>query len=279
MKKKIFIIGTSCALSIIATSFVIKYSSGVTDKTGSPGEGSCGDCHSGGGGTTMVNVSFNPSMPSFSYVPNQTYTVTVNVMNNPFNRFGFACEILSNPSLTNVGSMANPGSGVQILTGANGRKVATHTTPKNGSGSAQFTFEWTAPASGMVTFYAIGNAVNGNGNTSGDKSSSVYTLTIGPDLTGIRTNNISGVSDVVIYPNPVKDAVQIQFNANNYLKELEFSLVDLNGQIVYEHKEKNVPAGLNVVKMILPDQIKNGLYILKTNSGKDRISKMLMIQK
>lgn len=277
MNKKVIILGMVSSIAVISSAFIVKFSTGKTDSTGSPGENTCASCHGGGSGTTMVNVLFSPALTSGSYTPNQTYTVTVNVVNNPFSKFGFACELLDASTLSNAGTMNNAGIGVQFLVGANGRNVATHTSPKTGTGSASFTFEWTAPSSGTVNVYAMGNAVNGNGNTSGDTPSSPFTTTLVPDVTGIPTN-ISIVSNLMIYPNPAKDFINVQFYANTNLNEIQFKLFDLNGKISIEQKVKNIVSGLNNIQINIPDNLKNGIYVLKTFDAKESISKLVLIQ-
>lgn len=279
MKKNFIILGVTSVLAVTSSAFIAKFSSGKTDSTGSPGESTCASCHSGGSGTTNVSVSFNPSVISGSYTPNQTYTITVSVINNPFSKFGFACEILDAASNSNIGTMSNPGSGVQLLTGGNGRMVATHNTPKTGTGSAQFTFEWTAPSSGNAVLYAIGNAVNGNGGTSGDKPSSTFTMSLVPDATGIAQHASSGLSGLIIYPNPVNNFMNIQFNAAFSLEKMNFSVMDLNGKTVFEHSIQNIKQGLNSAQISIPEYIQNGLYTLKISSAKESTSKLILIQK
>lgn len=279
MKKNIFAFGMMSVIAVLSSAYIIKNSGGKTDRTGSPGEGTCADCHSGGSGTTITNISFNPSVSSGSYTPNQTYTITVNVINNTLNNFGFACELLNSSTLSSTGTMQNAGSGVQFLTGMNGRRVATHTSPKSGAGSASFTFEWVAPSSGNVNVYAIGNAVNLNGNITGDVSSLTTTLTLSPDLTSIAMN-FSILSGIFIYPNPVKDLINIQFSASTSIRELKVQLTDLNGRILSEQSFNNISKGINMIRYNTPEKLNNGLYLLKISpDDNQRISKLILIQK
>src|SRR5262249_59953992 len=64
--------------------------------------------------------------------------------------------------------------------GGNLRQYIEHTfngIQPTGSGEGSWVFTWTAPATsvGRVTFYAAGNAANGNGGTSGDF---IYTTSV-----------------------------------------------------------------------------------------------------
>ena len=74
------------------------------------------------------------------------------------------------------GSAAN---GTRTISGTNGLTEITHSSPKMSSGGfVTFTFLWTAPSvTTSVTLNGWGNAVNGNGNPSGDMAA-LATLTI-----------------------------------------------------------------------------------------------------
>jgi len=278
MKKQIITVGTIIVATIASYSFIIKNSNGKAGYTGSPGESTCASCHTGGVGNTMVNVSFNPAITSGSYSPNQTYTVTVTVSNNSYSNFGFGCEILDASTNTDIGNMSSPGTGVTFLTAFNGRKNAVQSTPKSGSGSASFSFVWTAPSTGNVVLYAIGNAVNGNGNTSGDKPSSTFSLSLVPDVTSVALNAIH-IQNLVVFPNPIKDLVNIQFSASTSLKNVSFSIIDLNGKTVLEKKMESIASGLNNIQFSIPENISNGLYILQTSAENISLKKMIIIQK
>ncbi|HPQ09097.1 MAG TPA: T9SS type A sorting domain-containing protein [Bacteroidia bacterium] len=256
----------------------MKDSNGRAGYTGSPSESTCTACHGGGSGTTMVNVSFNPAIPSGSYTPNQTYTVTVTVSNNAYSKFGFGCEILNVSTNANIGTMPSAGTGVTFKTAGNGRKNAVHSTPKSGTGSASFSFVWTAPSTGNAVLYAIGNAVNGNGSTSGDKVSSTYSLSLVPDVTGVALNE-SHIQNLVVFPNPIKDYVNVQFSASTSLNNVSFSIIDLNGKTVFEKKMTSVATGLNNIQFSIPENISNGLYILHTSAENISLKKMIIIQK
>ena len=136
MKKALLVSGTALITSVLTTSFIMKWSSGIPGRTGSPGETTCTACHGGGSGITLVNISATPAFISNQYVPGTTYTVNVSVTNNPYSKFGFGCEILDASSNTDAGIMLTPLVGVQFLTASNGRINAVHTSPKSGTGSA-----------------------------------------------------------------------------------------------------------------------------------------------
>jgi hypothetical protein len=69
---------------------------------------------------------------------------------------------------------------------------------------------WQAPeeGSGSVTFYGAGNAVNANGNSSGDTADTSFLK-----ITEAEVSNLDAIFDksplLSIYPNPTKDLINI----------------------------------------------------------------------
>ena len=132
------------------------------DRTGSPFSSplACGQCH---GGNSNPGAGMSLSGLPTAYYPGQTYSLTLSI-NNPTNTNGFQITSLD-ASNGAAGSFAS-GAGSNSYT-SGGRSYLEHNSPSN---SGSWTFNWTAPSTnaGTVTFYASGNAANGNGNTSGD---------------------------------------------------------------------------------------------------------------
>lgn len=153
--------------------------------TGAPTDGatcSARGCHTGhplnttGGSVTIGGV------PS-AYVPGATYTITVQVAKPGQSRWGF--EITAE---TADGGRA----GELVVTDQQNTQYAQDPTVDNspeyiehtfngtrgGQGTGPvWTMQWVAPAAGTgpVTFYAAGNAANGNGNQTGDY---IYTTSV-----------------------------------------------------------------------------------------------------
>lgn len=252
-------------------------SGGKTNATGSPGEGTCANCHSGGSGQTIVTISSN--IPSNQYVPGQTYTITVSVRNPSFSKFGFAAEVLHSTSNNNSGTIANPGSGVQVLNSMGGRKTATHTSPKSGTGMADFTFDWTAPSTpDTVKIYAIGNAVDGNGGTSGDTPAQAATvITLTPQ---IPSASIAALNqpNFQVFPNPTSEQIHVQLPFSN--QQTTIQLLDLQGKSVAPLFNHLLDANQNVITLSVPEHLPNGNYILYILNEKGQaFSKKLSIQR
>lgn len=255
-----------------STAFVI-FSSGVANQSGSPGEGTCGSCHGGGAGSTLVSISGSPAFVANQYIPGQTYTVNVNVTNNSFSKFGFDAEIL-NTSNANAGNMVSGLTGVQIVNST--RKNATHTAPKAGTGSAQFQFVWTAPLSGNAIIYASGNAVDGTGGTNADTPGNA-TLTLTPDLSaGIRDTITSGITGITVFPNPIKSEFKISYNLLENAN-VKVTLYDLQGQEIMELSNEDHIAGPQLSQAVLPAQFANGGYLLKLSVNGKQAHQRLII--
>lgn len=256
------------------TAFIIS-SGGIVNQTGSPGEGTCASCHSGGGGTTNVFISGSPAFVSNQYVPGQTYTVTINVTNNSFTKFAFGAEIL-NPSNVNAGNMTTALAGVQIVNVT--RKNATHTTAKTGTGSALFQFVWVAPLSGTATIYAAGNAINGTGGTTGDTPGN-SSLVLSPDLSaGINEAIVSGISGLNVYPNPVRSEFKISYNLME-TANLKAALYNIQGQEIVEFTNENQVTGAHVLDAQLPSDLAKGAYFVKLSvNGKQAVQRLILTQ-
>lgn len=144
--------------------------------TGAPGESTtvCGSCHTGGVyGMTTTTLSINEegtANPVTAYTPGTTYDVTLvvnNTMGTP-NGYGFQMTALDGNNV-DVADFNPTSINTQIATANNvgGRRYVE----QNGTSSSNtFAMKWTAPTAGTgdVTFYQIGNSVNGNSSTGGD---------------------------------------------------------------------------------------------------------------
>ena len=155
-----------------------------------PGNGTCAECHFGGLNTGDGSLSI--SAPA-AYMPGQQYTITVTLQDPGQTRWGFELTALTS-AFQMAGSLASADTLTKtqvfflktyVSHTSNGinNQLGTSPLPNDGTywqladGPASWTFRWTAPPSGTgtVTFYAAGNAANGNGtNGAGDF---IYTKT------------------------------------------------------------------------------------------------------
>jgi uncharacterized repeat protein (TIGR01451 family) len=144
--------------------------------TGAPQEEpeACAECHvPPDAGTGKIFITAPQT-----YVPGQTYPITVTHTNIDTSRlrWGFELTVLDNASDEKAGELQSTTGLTQVLNNAgpgSARQYIEHTAAGTFVGQqngASWTFNWTAPATdvGPVTFYAAGNQANNDGNTSGD---------------------------------------------------------------------------------------------------------------
>ena len=145
------------------------FSSGPPDeKTGAPNENTCAQvgCHAANdlnvsGGSLILTV------PE-TYVPNEVYTIVVNLSRTGQSRWGFEMTALDADD-ARAGSFAVDAAGTTQLSEANSKQYIKHTsigTAQGTNDTHSWEFQWTAPDAdiGPITFYAAGNASNGNFN-------------------------------------------------------------------------------------------------------------------
>ncbi len=257
----------------VGTTAFVMFAAGVTNQTGSPGEGTCSGCH--GAGTSIVSISGTPAFVANQYVPGQTYTVNVNVANNAFSKFGFDAEIL-NTSNVNAGNITTGSTGVQIVNST--RKNATHAGVKSGTGSAIFQFIWVAPLTGTAIVYATGNAVDGTGGTGGDSPGSAA-LTLTPDLSaGINEATLSGISGLNIYPNPIRSEFKLSYNLTENAN-VKAAIYNIQGQEMAIITNEDQVTGAHILDAQLPFDLAKGVYFVKLSvNGKQAIQRLIITQ-
>lgn len=174
--------------------------------TGAPGEQTCAisGCHGftvndGAGSLTLSGL------PEIGYVLNEPYDVTVTLAQSGRTRFGFQLTALDSQGRA-AGTWDNlEPSRIFIATGrvgSNQRQYPGHTqfgTIPNGTNQNSWVLRWKAPATdvGRITFYAVGNAANGNGATGGD---SIYTTNRSLPLYVVAPQAVATVSAASFAP-------------------------------------------------------------------------------
>ena len=289
MKKSTILILLTVVILISSSATLLKYNNGIAGYSGSPGEGTCSNCH-GGGSSASSGITIT-AVPAFSvntnseteYMPDSVYQITVETSAPNFSRFGFASQIL-NSSNTNAGVLQNAGSGVKFLN-LGGKRSAVHTTPKVAVGTALFTFKWAAPSDGNATIYAIANAVNGNNSTSGDfvippvSMDLVAAPTPTPPVdtsstVGLKETKITTLLQVSISPNPVYDLSTISY----YLKKtgmVNVELIDMRGTLVKQLYGQTETPGYHS-QILNFSGISSGVYFIKTSFDKEKVSQKLI---
>lgn len=150
-------------------------------RTAAPGEGTCDGCHDGGlndgVGTLLIQ-----NVPA-SYLPGQTYTITVSLARGGSMRWGFELTSLQTSSGNMAGTLVNTTAYTGTQTVASKVYISQTTATLDGSfagtanGPVTWSFDWIAPAvgTGSVTFYAGAVAADNSGDP--DAGDFVYTAT------------------------------------------------------------------------------------------------------
>lgn len=226
--------------------------------TGAPGEngGSCGQggCHTAG--------NFNPSVDLFlidqdgsaveKYVPGESYTVSLKLNHTGLPEgYGFQMVCLEDAGETTTGSFNNLPQNINIIPILDRDYVEqSNILPVD-----SIPLPWIAPdaGTGNITFYAIGNVVNGAQGPGGDgvdRGSFTFEEAEGSSIDDL-TNN-----DFQVYPNPVSDILNIK---GTHSKDAQFEILDLNGNRIHlgASNQLNVShfnAGTYLVKLTDPNK-------------------------
>lgn len=274
MKKFTFVyLVALCGISLI----ICSYGNGAANhniegtgaETGLGNSAGCGQgCHSSGTTITISIELDSAGVPTSRYVAGMNYTVKLtgkNTSNTSLPKFGFQIgSIVGASALTtpvNAGTWKAPfptntkyvaPKAGQFVVGVVEQTAAISATTGTGGNGTTYvqTFNWTAPASGTgtISFWAALNAVNGNGNDTGDRyntghvaitelipvaplkvTTTSVNVTCNGDKTGTATATVTGGTKPYSYSwnsNPVQTtATATGLAAGNYT----VTVVDLNG--------------------------------------------------
>jgi hypothetical protein len=170
LKNILLVWGLLVLLFVASSGNVFAYSFDPPDeKTGAPGEGTCADCHVGNdlnasGGSLMLTI------PE-TYIPNEVYTIVVNLSRAGQSRWGFEMTALDADGARAGSFEADDAANTQV-SDTNSKQYIQHTSVGTAQGTNDahsWEFQWTAPDAdiGPITFYAAGNAANGDFSPAG----------------------------------------------------------------------------------------------------------------
>ena len=160
-------------LFIGATGSTFAFSGGPPDeKTGAPADkGTCADCHVGNDLDSPDGSLMLVDIPE-TYMPNGVYEIVVELAHPGQSRWGFEMTALDADG-TKAGIFELVDEANTQLSTANDKQYVKHTLAGTAAGTAdenQWTVQWTAPDAdiGPITFYAAGNAADGQNGAAGD---------------------------------------------------------------------------------------------------------------
>ena len=227
-------------VSLTAGNVLANSSGPPNGRTNAPGEGNCTGCHSSfplNSGLGTLSVSGLDG----SYEAGQTYELAISLSDPDASRWGFEFTIIGDDGLA-IGDVASLNSQTQIAATAT-RVYAKQTSvgTQNGTtGSVSWPVNWTAPeaGSGDATIYLVGNAANGNFNTSGDR---IYAINETWSENNLTSAPLPAVASAVLhsnYPNPFNPRTTIAFELAES-QVVRLSIYSIDGRLV-----KHVADGL-----------------------------------
>jgi hypothetical protein len=251
-------------------------------RTGAPSETTCGasDCHNNtpNSGTGSVIITF--SNPELKYIPGDTFNVTVTVAENLISKWGFELTVLD------ATNSISPGT---FLAEKNGVVTSSPTSPsfpnriyrahKTAGSNFTWTFPWIAPSTniGNITFYAAGNAANGNLLKTGDHIYTTSLLIIHDPSDGIVSS--SNDENLFKVQSLVYNQLTLQYNQTAN-EDLLINVFDLNGKLLQTLlNDRATTSGLQTRTFKLSNKISQGMYLINFSSATTSATKKIFIQK
>jgi Secretion system C-terminal sorting domain len=251
--------------------------------TGAPGDQflasgdakTCQFCHNGG--------TFNPSATIAvfdeagtnavtKYEAGKTYTIrfTVNAGNGAPSGYGFQMIDIRKSNNANVkGFVATQATGIKLTT-LSGRVYAEQSSRRT---TKTFDVKWKAPSPsvGTVTFYAVGNAVNGNSSTGGDNGTSSVKVDLA-DLTS-SVNELAVQVEMSVAPNPSAEMINLSLMSKS-AKNIQIQMTDISGRTVMSEKWQ-IQAGENFKQLNINHLLK-GAYMIQVIENQNVVSKKII---
>lgn len=284
MKKRLLTISAISVGMLLAVSSMQSGTHGTLgNRTGSNGNNEgCASCHGNNANTaTVITIELlSGGNPVTTYTPGTTYTVRLSGQNatNARPKFGFQLTA-ANAAGTSVGTMATNGV-TGVATRANNTLIE-HTQPQDGTLSPDnnYTyvreFNWTAPVAGTgtVKFYAVLNAVNGNGSpdaNGSDQWNQGESVTITEaEGTAIKQHNL--LKGLEVFPNPAGKELSLVLNTTDY-GAYEVSVIDFAGRVLQSKVHMHSGSGQSFKSDIT--SLAPGIYLINVkHNGKEVTTK------
>lgn len=249
---------TAAVMLAVSSVFIVEFSSSAganasgapSGNTGSPGDGAtCTSCHTGSSAATQAGL-ITSTVPLTGYVPGQTYTITGTITASGKTKFGFQVSP-QNAAGIQKGTMTVTNSANTQLVGSG--KYMTHKFAGTAfsSGTATWSFDWTAPAAGTgdVTFYGSFNATNSNSSTAGDVITLSSLMVSEDPSTGISAQREPSVA-ISVYPNPFVENIFIK-NSASETAAMDVSIIDISGKVVKSFSELKGGEAINLQELAI----------------------------
>jgi hypothetical protein len=285
MKQKALLFSALICMSLIVftSNKTGTATNGQGNATGGPGSmgNKCSNvgCHGGGLGSAVAGMEvrrkFKPDSNTVvnSYIPDSLYTVRLNMSHITMHVFGFQMEALKYDDSSSKGTFMNLSSKLSTVVVGGKTLLESVDTFKVAGTNVDVMFTWKAPAkgTGLVRFYTMVIASNGDGIADGDVASNTYTFSLGEALAvNTPTHNISWD----VYPNPATNYMMIQTN-NAETGLYAIRIIDIHGKTLQS-------TNVNVTNQVLSHRVELGNYspgIYFVNISKDDYQKVLTLTK
>lgn len=287
-RKKYIVLVVLLGLSIVSVQFTYKKSAGAhPGSTGAPGDNTCAKsgCHTGAAvvynDTTVNQLVFSEA--DSTYIPGQTYTVTVKTTNPGKQRFGFEFQAIVDATSLEAGTVVITDlirtHEVTHMVGSDFRTSATHNTvgtPELSPGYNEWTFDWTAPATnvGDIIFYYATNSTNNNNAVTGDRIfNNTFRLKISPLF---YINELVDVSGANAYYNSESNQIVLNYVLKKENK-VSIRVYDSFGREIVKHTNKMKSVGEQKEELSLKNKPQSGIYYVNVFVGNKSFTKKVSI--
>jgi Secretion system C-terminal sorting domain/Reeler domain len=251
--------------------------------TGAPGDQflangdakTCQFCHNSGTFNPSATIAVFDEAGSNAvtkYEAGKIYTVrfTINAGSGAPSGYGFQMIDIRKSNNANVkGFVATQAAGIKLTT-LSGRIYAEHSTK---STAKTIDIKWKAPSPsvGTVTFYAVGNAVDGKGSTGGDNGTASVKVDLA-DLTS-SVNELAVQIEMSVSPNPSAEMVNLSLTSQS-AKNIQIQMTDIGGRTVMSEKWQ-IQAGENFKQLNINHLVK-GAYMVQIIENQNVVSKKIV---
>ena len=221
--------------------------------SGDPGQTTCTHCHNDISNTIIRNSQFTIKISSDSagltgnaniiqdsalYTPDYTHWISVELhgANGATPTYGFQMTALkANDSM--AGSFTLVNSKTSIQTSASSYQPVlkgpiTYVGHKRADTTHIWYFKWTAPHTGKVSLYYIGNVANGDATYNGDSIFQGRTLLNVGAPSGINSI-VANIDAASFYPLPFDQKLNIELDLKT-ATELSITILSLDGKMIKE---------------------------------------------
>jgi Secretion system C-terminal sorting domain len=252
--------------------------------TGAPGDTklsngdakTCQSCHNGGSFNPKATIDILDEAGANAvtkYEAGKTYTIRVSVNAGAGTPAGYGFQLIDirKSNDANVkGFLATQANGIQLSSLSNGRVYAEHSAR---SASKTFDVKWKAPSPsvGTVTFYAVGNAVNGTGGSSGDNGTASVKVDLSELTSGV--NELAAQVTMSLSPNPTTEGVVLSLSSK-VTKKVTVRFLDISGR-THISENWHIQMGENSKKWDI-SRLPRGAYMVQVIDNEGVVAKEIV---